>query len=290
MARLLFVHAHPDDETLATGVAIAHYVSRGHDLDVLTATLGEEGEVIPADVRHRTSDRDDTLGEFRAGELAGAMARLGARHTFLGDDGSGPRWRDSGMAGMPSADHPRAFAGADVAEAAGQVAAYLRERRPDVVVTYDVDGGYGHPDHIQTRRVVQAAITGLAPAERPGRFFETLTPRSWVVTDRQWLAEQVPEASGLHIPTQNEPYAVSVVDDAVVSHVVVDEMAGKRMTWALAAHRTQVTLFDGYYSLSNDIAARLSGREAFARLDPATGERLPRTSDTWFEGLLVDLP
>lgn len=111
-----------------------------------------------------------------------------------------------------------------------------------------------------------------------------------MVTDRQWLAEQVPEASGLHIPTQNEPYAVSVVDDAVVSHVVVDEMAGKRMTWALAAHRTQVTLFDGYYSLSNDIAARLSGREAFARLDPATGERLPRTSDTWFEGLLVDLP
>ena len=83
---------------------------------------------------------------------------------------------------------------------------------------------------------------------------------------------------------------MSVVDDAVVSHVVVDEMAGKRMTWALAAHRTQVTLFDGYYSLSNDIAARLSGREAFARLDPATGERLPRTSDTWFEGLLVDLP
>ena len=102
MARLLFVHAHPDDETLATGVAIAHYVSRGHDVEVLTATLGEEGEVIPADVRHRTSDRDDTLGEFRAGELAGAMARLGARHTFLGDDGSGPRWRDSGMAGMPS--------------------------------------------------------------------------------------------------------------------------------------------------------------------------------------------
>ena len=135
-------------------------------------------------------------------------------------------------------------------QAASLVAAYLRERRPDVVVTYDVDGGYGHPDHIQTRRVVQAAITGLAPAERPGRFFETLTPRSWVVADRQWLAEQVPEASGLHIPTQNEPYAVSVVDDAVVSHVVVDEMAGKRMTWALAAHRTQVTLFDGYYSLS----------------------------------------
>ena len=103
MARLLFVHAHPDDETLATGVAIAHYVSRGHDVEVLTATLGEEGEVIPADVRHRTSDRDDTLGEFRAGELAGAMARLGARHTFLGDDGSGPRWRGSsdGCTPMP---------------------------------------------------------------------------------------------------------------------------------------------------------------------------------------------
>ena len=290
MARLLFVHAHPDDETLATGIAIAHYVSRGHDVEVLTATLGEEGEVIPADVRHRTSDRDDTLGEFRAGELAGAMARLGARHTFLGDDGSGPRWRDSGMAGMPSADHPRAFAGADVAEAAAVLAAYLRDRRPDVVVTYDAQGGYGHPDHIQTRRVVQTAMAGLPADERPGRFFEIVTPRSWVVADRHWLAEHVPAASGLHIPAQDDAYAVSVVDDATASHVVIHPVAGERMASALAAHRTQVSVFEGYYSLSNDIAARLSGREAFARVDPSTGERLPRTAQTWFPGLLVDLP
>jgi N-acetyl-1-D-myo-inositol-2-amino-2-deoxy-alpha-D-glucopyranoside deacetylase len=291
MARLLFVHAHPDDETLATGVSIAHYVSRGHDVEVLTATLGEEGEVIPPELAHLSADRDDALGEFRKGELAAAMARLGARHTVLGDDGrAGPRWRDSGMVGMPSADHPRAFAGADVAEAAAVLAAYLRDRRPDVVVTYDAQGGYGHPDHIQTRRVVQTAMAGLPADERPGRFFEIVTPRSWVVADRHWLAEHVPAASGLHIPAQDDAYAVSVVDDATASHVVIDPVAGERMASALAAHRTQVSVFEGYYSLSNDIAARLSGREAFARVDPSTGERLPRTAQTWFPGLLVDLP
>lgn len=292
MARLLFVHAHPDDETLATGVTIAHYVSRGHDVEVLTATLGEEGEVIPPELAHLTSARDDILGEFRRGELSGAIARLGARHTFLGGSVTGgqvPRWRDSGMAGMPSARHPRAFAAAEVSEVAGLVAAYLRERRPDVVVTYDREGGYGHPDHIATRRGVEAALAGLADHERPGRFFEIVTPRSWAVADRAWLAEHVPSGCGLQVPSTDDPYAVCVVDDTVVSHVVLDDAARERQASALAAHRTQVTVFGDYYALSNDIAARLSGREAFVRLDPRTGQRLPRLASDWFQGLLVDL-
>lgn len=293
MARLLFVHAHPDDETLATGVTIAHYVSRGHDVEVLTATLGEEGEVIPPELAHLTSACDDTLGDHRRGELAAAMARLGARHTVLGtgDESPGwPRWRDSGMAGMPSAHHPRAFASADVGQVAALMAAYLRARRPDVVVTYDAQGGYGHPDHIQTRRAVQAALAGLPADERPARFFEIVTPRSWVDEDRAWLARSIPADGGLVVPDSAEPYAVSVVDDAVVSHVVLDDAARERQVSALAAHRTQVSVFDGYYALSNGIAARLSGREAFVRLDPGTGRRLPRSSGSWFAGLLVDRP
>ena len=124
MARLIFVHAHPDDETLATGVAIAHYVSRGHDVEVLTCTLGEEGEVIPPELAALAADRDGALGPFRRGELVGAVARLGARLTLLGDDGHGrPLWRDSGMAGMPSAHHPPAFAGADLVQASTLLAA-----------------------------------------------------------------------------------------------------------------------------------------------------------------------
>ncbi len=293
MARLLFVHAHPDDESLATGITIAHYAARGHDVEVLTATLGEEGEVIPVELAHLTQDPDGGLGPFRRGELQAAMARLGARHFWLTagtDSQARPLWRDSGMAGMPSAHHPRAFAAADVDAAAGEVAAYLLDRRPDVVVTYDRQGGYGHPDHIQTRRVVEAALARLPEPDRPPRFFEILTPRSWAVADRAWLAENVPPGSGVLVPTESDPYAVSVVDDDVVSHVVIDEAARERQEGALGAHRTQVVVHDRWYELSNSVASRLPGREAYARLDPATGHRLPRSGGAWIDGLLVGAP
>ena len=72
--RYLFVHAHPDDETLATGVALASLVRAGHDVHLLTCTLGEEGEVIPTELRHLAADADDALGPYRRGELRAAMA------------------------------------------------------------------------------------------------------------------------------------------------------------------------------------------------------------------------
>jgi N-acetyl-1-D-myo-inositol-2-amino-2-deoxy-alpha-D-glucopyranoside deacetylase len=271
MARLTFVHAHPDDETLATGVTIAHYVGAGHDVDVLTCTLGEEGEVIPPDLAHLATADDDTLAAFRAGELADAMARLGARHTVLGEADGKSRYRDSGMAGTPSGSHPRAFVNADLDEAADLVAAHLADVDSDVVVTYDPGGGYGHPDHIQTRRVAQAALARLGAGAPLA--YEIVIPRCWVSEDRTWLARHVPPGNGLHIPGLEEPYAVSVVDDDLVTHVVVDEAAGARRVRALLAHRTQVSVYDGYYTLSNDIAARLGGREAFIGFDPVTGAR-----------------
>ena len=113
MARLMFVHAHPDDETLATGLTIAHYVEAGHDVEVLTCTLGDEGEIIPPELASYGPAYDDSLAAYRAGELAEAMTRLGARHTVLAGHDGQARFRDSGMAGMPSARHPRAFVQAD---------------------------------------------------------------------------------------------------------------------------------------------------------------------------------
>ncbi|MGV1007760.1 MAG: N-acetyl-1-D-myo-inositol-2-amino-2-deoxy-alpha-D-glucopyranoside deacetylase [Dermatophilaceae bacterium] len=273
MARLLFVHAHPDDETLATGLSIAHYVETGHEAEVLTCTLGDEGEIIPPELANLAAAHEDSLGAYRAGELSEAVTRLGARHTVLGSRSGLARFRDSGMAGTPSAEDPRAFVRADVAVVAGLVADHIRARRPHVVVTYDAGGGYGHPDHIQTRTVTQAALRLLEPDARPTAY-ETVTPRSWVDEDRAWLARHVPPDSGLHVPASDEPYAVSVVDDALVTHVVLDAKALDRQVRALRAHRTQVRVFDeGYYTLSNLLAARLSGREAFIRFDPVTGRR-----------------
>ncbi|GAA1153214.1 N-acetyl-1-D-myo-inositol-2-amino-2-deoxy-alpha-D-glucopyranoside deacetylase [Ornithinicoccus hortensis] len=260
---LVAVHAHPDDETLATGVALAHHVARGDRVHVITCTLGEEGEVIPPDLAHL--EGSDALGPYRAGELSAAMARLGVDHEYLG--GPVPRWRDSGMAGTASAEHPRAFVGADLAQAAELLAARLAELAPDAVLTYDPQGGYGHPDHIRTHEVTVAAVRSLPPAARP-LLYAVLTPSSWAREDRAWLAGHVPADAGLTVPGPDEPYAVSVVDDDLVTHAVVDPAALGSQVAALREHATQVTVYDGYYALSNDIAARLAGREGYALLDP----------------------
>lgn len=281
--RLVAVHAHPDDETLATGLTLAHHVEAGDVVHVVTCTLGEEGEVItPAHAD--LEGHGEELAEHRRGELAAAMRRLGVQHHFLG--GASPRWRDSGMAGSQAAGHPRAFAGADVEEAAGLLATQLAALEPDVVLTYDPWGGYGHPDHVQTHRVTVRAVELLAEAAGgtgapPPRLYVVLTPTSWAQADRRWLAEHVPDdvrspAGGpARVPTADEPYPPGVVDDAVVTHTVEDPAALPRQRAALSEHPTQVTLHDGWFTLSNDVAARLPGREGYAAW-PAAQDALAR--------------
>jgi N-acetyl-1-D-myo-inositol-2-amino-2-deoxy-alpha-D-glucopyranoside deacetylase len=257
--RLLAVHAHPDDETLATGVALAHHRLLGDEVHVVTCTLGEEGEVIPPELGHL--EGSDQLASHRREELAGAMATLGVHHHYLGGDP--PRWRDSGMAGSPAYDDPRAFAGADVAEAASVLASLVEEVRPDVVLTYDPEGGYGHPDHIQTHRVTVAAVSAV-PADRRPALFTVLTPQSWAREDRAWLATHVPADRGVTVPRPDDPFPPSVVPDDSVLHRLVAPEAVSLRDRALRHHRTQVTVHDGWFTLSNDIAARLPAREGYA--------------------------
>ena len=270
---VLFVHAHPDDETLATGLALAH-CARGGGAHVLTCTLGEEGEVIPAELAHLDAAHDDVLGPYRLGELQRAMAELGVTHEVLGADpaaGRLSRWRDSGMAGTPSADHPDAFVRAGVGEAAALVAEVVRRIAPAAVVTYDRHGGYGHPDHIQAHRVTCAAVASLPEGSRPP-LYAVLTPVSWAREDRAWLASH-PVGGAWTLPDPDGEYPPSVVDDGLVTHELVDPGLRPSQADALRHHRTQVSVAaDGLsYALSNDIAARLPGREGFALLDPATG-------------------
>ena len=286
-ARLLFVHAHPDDETLTTGVTMASYATGGHDVHLLTCTLGEEGEVIPPALAHLGADRDDTLGPWRSQELRAAMSVLGVTHRLLGEDeqrGVASRYRDSGMAGSASAQHPDAFTRADPGEAAAMVAAHIRALRPDVVVTYDADGGYGHPDHIQTHRVTMSALSLLAAEAGAGGAavpvaFCILTPASWARQDRAWLHEHVvPERSNCIVLQPDEPYPPSVVPDETVTHVVQKPALVQMQTRALAQYATQVVVYEGYYALSNHIAGRLSGREGFAVFDPVAGQLVPASS------------
>jgi N-acetyl-1-D-myo-inositol-2-amino-2-deoxy-alpha-D-glucopyranoside deacetylase len=285
-ATLLFVHAHPDDETLTTGLTMASYASRHHDVHLLTCTLGEEGEVIPPALAHLCADRDNTLGLRRREELRSAMSVLGVTHSVLGEDpqrGVASRYRDSGMAGTASAEHPGAFVRADHGEAVAMVADHIRALRPDVVVTYDEHGGYGHPDHIQTHRVTMSALSALAAeAEFDGIAvpvaFCILTPASWASQDRAWLRDNVvSEGSNLIVLQQAEPYPPSVVPDETVTHVVEEPALVEMQSSALSQHATQVIVYEGYYALSNHIASRLSGREGFAQFDPVAGHLVPAT-------------
>lgn len=168
-----FVHAHPDDETLATGALIGHLVDAGVTVAVLTATRGERGEVVPpapVGVVDAAS-----LARHREGELAGALTELGVtRHAFLGTPparaaGLRPRtYRDSGMRWLtstragPAADvDDRSFTSASVAEAVADTAAVLGIWQPGLVIGYDDIGGYGHPDHVRAREVAIGAARHL---------------------------------------------------------------------------------------------------------------------------------
>jgi N-acetyl-1-D-myo-inositol-2-amino-2-deoxy-alpha-D-glucopyranoside deacetylase len=285
-ARLLFVHAHPDDETLTTGLTMASYVNRHYEVHVLTCTLGEEGEVIPSALAHLGADRDDTLGSWRRAELRAAMSVLGVRHSVLGEDpqrGVSSRYRDSGMAGTASAAHPDAFVRAEPGEAIAMMAAQIRALHPDVVVTYDEHGGYGHPDHIQTHRLTMSALSLLAGEAEvdglaPPLAFCILTPASWAAQDRAWLHDNVVSDANCVVLEQDDPFPPSVVPDGIVTHIVEEPTLVEMQSKALAQHATQVVVHDGYYTLSNHIASRLSGREGFAAFDPVAGHLLAVTS------------
>src|SRR5260370_13173496 len=126
--RLLLVHAHPDDESIGTGATMARYAAQGAHVTLVTCTLGELGEIIPAGLAHLAADRDDRLGEYRIGELTAACAALGVTdHRFLGGPG---RWRDSGVMGTPGNDAPRSFWRADPDAAAAAPMTVIHQGRP----------------------------------------------------------------------------------------------------------------------------------------------------------------
>jgi len=142
MGTLVSFHAHPDDESIATGGTLARAVDEGHRVVLVFATRGELGEVAEGFL-----DDGEELGHRREREVQASAYVLGVhRFEFLG-------YRDSGMAGEPSNDDPACFWRADVDEAATRLARILAEEEADALTVYDDHGGYGHPDHIQVHRV-----------------------------------------------------------------------------------------------------------------------------------------
>jgi len=154
---LLAVFAHPDDETFGTGGSLAHYASQGVDVHLVCATRGEVGEVEPELMKGYQS-----IGELREHELRCAAQHLALAGVHFMD------YRDSGMAGSPENNHPRALVQADVSKVAGEIVQLIREIRPQVVITFDPIGGYMHPDHIAIQRATEKAFYAAGdPAQYP---------------------------------------------------------------------------------------------------------------------------
>ncbi len=275
--RVLFVHAHPDDETIGNGATMARYVAEGAHVTLVTCTLGEEGEVLVPDLIHLAADRDDALGRHRVQELATAMEALGVTdYRFLGGVG---RYRDSGMMGLASNQRPDSFWQADLEEAAGQLVAVIREVRPQVLVTYDENGGYGHPDHIQAHRVAMRALELAADDSygedepwRIAKVYWNLVPRSvlqrWIETLREQGSSFFNVESADELPFAAPDELVTTVVDAV-RHV-------EAKLAAMRAHATQIAVDGPFFALSNNIGLQAWGVEYYRCVK---GEAIPDPED-----------
>jgi N-acetyl-1-D-myo-inositol-2-amino-2-deoxy-alpha-D-glucopyranoside deacetylase len=284
--RLLFVHAHPDDETLTTGGTIAHYVARGAEVHVVTCTLGEQGEVIGDRYAQLVADRADQLGGYRIGELTAALHALGIGEPIhLGGAG---HWRDSGMAGTPPRHHQR-FIDADMHEAVGELVAVIRHLRPHVVVTYDPDGGYGHPDHIQTHRVTTEAVAAAGGDDYRGspwrvpKFYWTVLATSAMDTGLKNLQDAA--AEWIRISIEDIPFGYP--DDKIDAVIDATERLPAKVA-ALRAHATQITVApDGRScALSNNIALPILAQEHYILVSGTAGER---DAGGWETDLLAGL-
>jgi N-acetyl-1-D-myo-inositol-2-amino-2-deoxy-alpha-D-glucopyranoside deacetylase len=265
---LLVVHAHPDDESIETGATMARYAASGARVTLVTCTLGELGEIIPPPLAHLAWDSGGGLGEYRVGELEAACAALGvADHRFLGGPG---RWRDSGMMGQATNDLPGSFWRADVDEAAAQLLAVIGEVRPQVIVTYDERGFYGHPDHIQAHRVAWRAFSqadGLV-----SKFYATAMPRSALPA----VIASPPARFRLVESVDDLPFGIP--DENVTTEIDARDYLDAKLA-AMRAHASQIRVESPFFALSDNLGQRALGTEYYTLLAGRPVAGRPRESD-----------
>ena len=247
-------HAHPDDECIACGGVMRAAADAGHRVVLVVATRGEHGEIV-ADVLAP----GQTLAERRIQETHAAAQILGvARTEFLG-------YVDSGMVGTPTNDAPGSFWTADVEEAAGRLAAILREEDADVLTVYDDHGGYGHPDHVQVHRV------GARAGELAG------TPRVYEATQnrdemKKLISAAVEAGLGDAFADRAAPDLDTMGSPAASLTTRVDVtpwLAAKRA--AMRAHSSQIAEDSFFLALPDEAFAAAFGTEWFIRVGAAAG-------------------
>ena len=280
--RLLLVHAHPDDEVIGTGATIARYVAAGAEVTLVTCTLGEEGEIHVPELAQLAADQADQLGGYRIAEWRAAGEALGLTDArFLGGAG---HFRDSGMMGTPANDHPRAFWRAEVDTAAGLVADIIRQTRPQVLITYDPNGFYGHPDHIQAHRVAMRGAELAAPDWQVAKIYWTAVPRSVFADRMEEFAQRADNPFGDARTVEDLPFGSA--DEEITARIDGAPYAAAK-TAAIRAYPTQIPPDNWLNTLAD--ADDVLGVEYF-RLAVGT----PGVSNGWeddlFTGIAEDGP
>jgi len=247
---LLAVHAHPDDECITTGGILARYAAAGARTILITCTDGAVGEISDPSLA-----TPGNLVEVRAAELDEAVRILNvSRLVKLG-------YRDSGMAGTDDNQHPDSFQQADFPTAVARVVDILREEKPQIVVTYDENGGYGHPDHIRAHQVAVAAFDAVANESwAPSRLFYAVVPRSAFAR----FGELVREA-GIEMPfseTREAQPPFGVDDDLITTTIDVGDYVDQKRN-ALTAHRTQMGPEMFFMRLPPALFGQVFGQEFF---------------------------
>jgi N-acetyl-1-D-myo-inositol-2-amino-2-deoxy-alpha-D-glucopyranoside deacetylase len=281
--RIMFVHAHPDDEAIGTGATMAYYAAAGAHVSLVTCTLGEEGEIHVPELAQLDADQADQLGGYRIGELAAACTALGVTdHRFLGGAG---RYRDSGMMDTPANKHPRAFWRADLDTAAGQLAEVIREVRPQVLVSDDTNGFYGHPDHIQSHRVAaRAAELATKEGYGPAKIYWHTTPRRVLVEGFAAFADS--EFNPFQGVERAEDLPFGAADEEISARIDGHEFGEAKLA-ALQAHRTQIPATSWLYTIAANFGQEFMGVEYFTLVH---GERGPGSGRySWESDLFAGL-
>ena len=263
---LMAVHAHPDDECMSTGGVLTRYAREGLRTVLVTATRGEEGEVV--DPEMNPDEVKPKLGDVRIAELACACKHLEVEELhILG-------YRDSGMVGWETNNHPDCLAQADLQEATGRLVRLIRSIRPHVLTCYDEKGGYGHPDHIQVHRLTVAAFHAAGDAAQypkigpapwqPQKLYYTAYPRSYIFTRYELM-----RAMGAEVPSDRpdfDPHKVGgTPDELITTRVDIRDFVTNKMS-ALRCHRTQIAQDWWFTRVPHDVLRDTFSYECFIRV------------------------
>jgi LmbE family N-acetylglucosaminyl deacetylase len=253
--RLLGLFAHPDDEGSLSGALLKYSIS-GVETGLVCATRGEVGEI--ADPALATPEN---LGQVREGEMRAAAEVLGVHNLWILD------YRDSGMAGTPENQDPRAFAQANAADVVGKLVAIIRQFRPQVMVTFDESGAYGHPDHIAIYRHTTSAFYAAADAVQypehgsahmVSKLYYTAFPRSFIREMGTWLKSQNYEGSFSNL----DPEKLGIPDEQISVWLNVEPwLESKNRSWSM--HRTQMDPNNAMARLPEEIQRRWRSHEHY---------------------------